>query len=475
MIPVHIFKGRELGVFGLGETGLATALALKAGGAYPIVGDESPARREAAREHGLVAVDLLEVDWTRFLALVISPGVRPDHPVAEKARMLNIPVIGDIEVFAQTLGPREHRKSKIIAVTGTNGKSITTALIGHILQRNGFDARVGGSLVVPALAMDEPGEDTIFVLELSSFQLESTFTLAPDVGVLINLTQDHMDRHGSMEAYAAVKARIFAGQQPGDAAVIGIDDDFAAAIAGHIHEDADQSKVLLTPVSVAEGAQQGGLYVADGYLHDADQPGAPVIADLTQFPRLPGQHNWQNIACAIGAVRRFLPDMDAILAGVASFPGIADRMEIVATVGGVWFVNDSKATNFAAAARAIACYESVYWIGGGRLKDDNLEPLAPVLSQVRKAYLIGEAAGPLGEALHGRVALTASHTLDQAVVSAFSDALKDGAQGSVVLFSPACTSFDQYPDFAARGEAFRTIVRALETTRGAGPSAGQGA
>ncbi len=474
MIPVTEFAGHELAVYGLGETGLSAALALKAGGAVPIVWDADPERVEMARRQGLVAVDLLEVDWTRFLAIVMSPGIPLDHPVAEKARALNIPIIGDMELFARAIGPKDRREARVIAVTGTNGKSVTTALIGHILQRNGFDARVGGNIVAPVLALDPPGQDTIYVLEISSFQLDLTYTLAPDVAVLTNLSPDHLDRHGSMEAYAAVKMRIFEGQGQGDMAVVGIDDDYAIAVFDHLVQRSAETGTATVPVSMSRQLETG-LFAHDGYLFDADaQPGEPV-ADLTRMATLPGRHNWQNAAAAVAAVRRFLPDTDKIIAGLQSFPGIANRMEIVATVGGVWFINDSKCTNAAAAARALECYESVYWIAGGRAKDDDLNPIAPYLSRVRKAYLIGESGEDFARALEGHVETSVMGTLDRAVATAFTDAAREGHQGAVVLFSPACTSYDQYANFEERGEAFRRVVRALETVHRRARDGGPGA
>ncbi|MGF1454119.1 MAG: UDP-N-acetylmuramoyl-L-alanine--D-glutamate ligase [Alphaproteobacteria bacterium] len=472
MIPVTDFAGKEVAVFGLGRTGLSAALALKAGGAFPIVGDDSPKGRERAREKGLVAVDLIDVDWTRFIALVLSPGVplthpKP-HPVVEKALENQIPIIGDVELFSMALGPRGRRKAKVIAITGTNGKSTTTALIGHILQRNGFDARVGGNIGAPVLSMEPPGDNTIYVLELSSFQLDLTFTLSPDVSVLINVSQDHLDRHGSMGAYAAVKARILNGQLDGDLAVMGVDDEHCMAIYDFACERYAPEGVAVTPVSVTR-ALESGVYVQDGQLHDADQPGAPVIADLTRMPSLPGIHNWQNAAVAAAALRRFLPDPQRLSAGLVSFPGLAHRMEQVATIDGVRFVNDSKATNADAAARALACYDAIYWIAGGRAKDGGIDALTGLMPAVRKAYLIGEAGPAFERTLAGHADTVVLETLDRAVAAAFADARQNNGARPVVLFSPACASFDQYPNFEARGDAFRALVRALEQAVGPKP------
>lgn len=468
MIPLDDFRGSEIAVFGMGQTGLSAALALKAGGAYPIAGDDTEEGLERARAQGIVTADLLDVDWTRFVALVLSPGIpftHPEpHPVVDAAQANGVPVISDIELFARAMGPKGQRSARIIGITGTNGKSTTTALIAHILQRAGFDARPCGNIGAPVLAMEPPGSNTVYVIELSSFQLDLTYTLAPDVAVLTNLSPDHLDRHGSMEAYATVKGRIFDGQQDGDMAVIGIDDDYSEALFEVVSQRAEDSHIAMVPVSVTRRLPVG-LFVEDGILFDPENESEPVIADLRGLTALPGAHNWQNAALAAAAVRRLLPDTDHIQAGLSSFPGIAHRMETVARVDGIRFVNDSKATNGAAAARALACYDSVYWIAGGRAKDGGIEGLDAFFPRVRKAYLIGEAAEDFAETMNGKAPVIVMETLDRAVAAAFTDAARHGEDNAVVLFSPAAASFDQFSDFEARGDAFRSMVRALETAR----------
>lgn len=469
MIPVTEFAGREVAVFGLGRTGLSAALALKAGGAFPIVGDDSQERREAASALGLIAVDLIDLDWTRFVALVLSPGIpftHPEpHPVVARAHAMGLPVIGDIELFTMAMGPKGRRKARLVGITGTNGKSTTTALIGHVLQRCGLDARVCGNIGDPVLAQEPPGQDTVYVLELSSFQLDLSYTLAPDVAVLLNISQDHLDRHGSMEGYAAVKARIFNGQQAEDVAVIGVDDEHSMAIHEFLSEKAVPEGVALKPVSVSRPLEQG-FYVEDGILYEAGPSGTRALGDLRTLDSLPGIHNWQNAAAAAAAVQRFVPDTDKIMAGLRSFPGLANRLEPVATVQGIRFINDSKATNADAAARALASFEEIYWIAGGRPKDGGIDSLEELFPRIKKAYLIGEAAPAFAATLKDKTEHTITESLDRAVATAFADARKAGSDRAVVLFSPACASFDQFKDFEARGDAFRTFVRAVEQAVG---------
>ncbi len=476
MIPVSAFAGKEIAVFGLGRTGLSAALALKAGGAYPIVGDDSDQGREAARANGLIAVDLLEVDWTRFVALVLSPGValtHPEpHPIVKRAMEAGVPVIGDIELFSMALGPRGRRKARVIGVTGTNGKSTTCALIAHMLQRCGFDARLCGNIGAPVLAMDPPGESTIYVVELSSFQLDLTLNLGCDVAVLLNISPDHLDRHGSMGEYAAVKSRIFSGQVDEDVAVLGVDDEHTLAIHEFVTERYRDAGVAVLPVSMQRPLDEG-YYVQDGILVDAAarQP----LVDLNTLETLPGVHNWQNSAVAVAAVRRFVPDAEKLVAGLRSFPGLAHRMERVGTINGVRFLNDSKATNADAAARALGCYDKIYWIAGGRPKDGGIEALVPLMPRVQKAYLIGEAAPAFAGTLQGHTQIMQAESLDRAVATAFADARKSGDRDAVVLFSPACASFDQYANFEERGDDFRVLVRALEQAIAArGQSVGRG-
>ena len=465
MIAVHDFAHRPVAVFGLGHSGVAAARSLTAGGARVSAWDDDPAQREAAAAAGVPLDDLYDRDFTDLAALVLSPGVPLTHPaphrVVVQARKAACPVIGDVELFARCRLP-----ARVIGITGTNGKSTTTALIGHMLGALVQPAAVGGNLGTPVLDLPPFDREGIYVLELSSFQLDLTTSLVCDVAVLLNLGSDHLDRHGDRAGYVAVKKRIFAGQRSDHTAIIGRDDDHADAIYRDLAAN-DRQRVV--PVAVGREVT-GGVYVLDGILHDATG-GDVVRADLSEAKALRGVHNWQNAAAAVAAVRALGLPGDRVAASVASFPGLAHRLEKIAVIGGVRFINDSKATNVAAAARALASFERVYWIAGGRAKQDSLESLAPLFPRIAHAFLIGEATAAFAAVLEGRVPLTRAGelatALDQAARQAFADVGGAGDKAPVVLLSPACASFDQWPNFEARGEAFRAHVQALVQVHGA--------
>ena len=343
-----------------------------------------------------------------------------------------------------------------IAITGTNGKSTTTALIGHVLSACGFDVQMGGNIGNSVLALSPPSGKTIYVLEMSSFQIDLTPGIAPDVGVLSNLTPDHLDRHGSMENYAAIKARLMSQVTMGGHVIIGVDDTYTAAIFAQLPGRA-------IPVSVGH-TQAHGIFVEDGVLFDATS-GAPTrVMAMDQAPHLRGTHNWQNAALAYGAVRSFIADPQAIAAAIASFPGLAHRMEDVGHVGNVVFINDSKATNADATARALAVYHDIFWIAGGKPKSGGIESLTEYFPRIRSAYLIGEAAPAFADTLDGQASYIMSGTLDVAVRQAATDAANASVPAPVVLLSPACASYDQFKDFEQRGDAFRALVAALPRT-----------
>jgi UDP-N-acetylmuramoylalanine--D-glutamate ligase len=462
MIPVAGFRDSQVAVFGLGRSGLAAARALRAGGARVLAGDDASGPRAEAERLGMRALDLAAADWSAIRALVLSPGVPltfpAPHPVVRAARAAGVEVVGDVELLGRTVrgqgvptgGPR------FVGITGTNGKSTTTALLGHMLARAGRAVQVGGNIGAPALALEPLGADGVYVLEMSSFQLDLTRGLVFDVAALLNLTPDHLDRHGGMDGYVAAKRRVFAGQTAACSAVIALDDRACAAV---FDELAQAGRQRLIAVSTRR-AVEGGVAVEDGVLFDS-LDGAPrrVIA-LADIATLPGAHNWQNAAVAYGAARALGVEPEAAADGLASYPGLAHRLELVATRGGVRFVNDSKATNAVAAAQALACFEHVYWIAGGRAKGDDLSVLEPALGRVARVFLIGEAAPALARALAGRVPVTVSGELGCAVAAAAA-AARENRRGAAVLLSPACASFDQFRDFEERGERFRALVEAL--------------
>ncbi len=460
MIPVFPFAGLPVAVFGLGRSGLAAARALMEAEADVWAWDDSEDARAEARKADIPLVDLYRCNWGELTTLVLSPGIphsRPqEHAVVNMARAAGLEVIGDTELLV-----RAQPGAAYIGITGTNGKSTTTALIGHILQVSGRAAEVGGNLGVPALDLDPLGAEGIYVLEMSSFQLELTLLVTFDVAVLLNISPDHLDRHGTMDDYVAAKRLIFHRQTAPRTAVVGVDDDRSRAVFEDLKAQGDQ---VVVPIS---GTQliAGGVYVLDGMLHDDTEGQAAPVLDLKGVPTLPGAHNWQNAAAAYAAAKAAGTQSHVIMACIQSYPGLVHRQEQVAVIDGVTYINDSKATNADAAAKALACHDTIYWIAGGRSKEGGLEALEPHLNRLRHAFLIGEAAEAFAKALEARVPFTLSGTLAAAVEQARARALEDGADGAVVLLSPACASFDQFKDFEARGEAFRDLVEALPGER----------
>ncbi|MFZ4069866.1 MAG: UDP-N-acetylmuramoyl-L-alanine--D-glutamate ligase [Caulobacterales bacterium] len=460
MIPIPDFDGRDIAVFGLARSGIAAARALQAGGARVHAWDDKPESRKAAAAAGVTLSDINARDWRDFAALVLAPGIPLTHPkphrVVELARAVGVPILGDIELFARAIAARPaHQRPRVIAITGTNGKSTTTALIGHILGHCGLDVHVGGNIGTGVLALPALHAGAVYVLELSSYQLDLTHNLRPDAAVLLNITPDHLDRHGTMENYIGAKKRIFANQGAGDWAVVGVDTPETAAICTRLMTGAS----FVAPVSTIQALGRG-VSVLSGKLYDALEGRAQAICDLADADTLPGRHNHQNAAAAYAAARAMGASPADIAAGLRSFPGLAHRMETVAIIDGVRFVNDSKATNADAAAQALAAYpRGVHWIAGGVAKDGGIASLARFFPKLAGAYVIGQSGDAFAETIGEAAGVCRAGQLDKAVTSAFEDARAKG--GGIVLLSPAAASFDQYADFEARGDAFRAIVQAL--------------
>jgi UDP-N-acetylmuramoylalanine--D-glutamate ligase len=456
VIEIAPFNGIPVAVLGLGRSGRIAAAALHQSGAEVRAWDDSETSRADASRAGIPIVELLAMDWRDVPTLVLSPGIPhthpAPHPVVTRAREAGAEIICDIELLA-----RAQREAGYVGITGTNGKSTTTALIGHILELAGRDVAVGGNLGPPALSLPALDQGGIYVIETSSYQLELTLSITWDVAILLNITPDHLDRHGGMEGYVATKKKIFWRQTRPRAAVIGIDDTICRGIHDELVQKAEQ---IVIPIS-AERPAKGGVYVSSGKLiDDIDGHAAPVI-ELATLERLPGVHNGQNIAAAYAATRHLGIAPQQVAAGIASFPGLAHRQELIATIDGVKYVNDSKATNADAAAKALGCYDRIYWIAGGLAKTGGIASLAPYFSRIRRAFLIGEAADDFAETLGGKVELDRSGALATAVTRA-----RDAAEpGSVVLLSPACASFDQFANFEERGLTFRRLVEALPGAR----------
>ena len=469
MIDLSSMAGQTFAVFGLGRSGLAAAKALHAAGVWVRAWDDDPARRAAAEAEGVPLADLYATNWTDTAGLVLAPGIPhthpAPHPVAAAARAAGVAILGDIELLA-----RAAPEARNVGITGTNGKSTTTALLGHILDtawagEAGRAVRVGGNLGPPVAAFDPIGADGVHVLEMSSYQLERVPSLRFAVAVLLNITPDHLDRHGGLDGYIAAKRRIFEGQGPADAAIVGVDDTISAGI---YHELAAAGPARTIPVSAHERVP-GGVYAVEGTLIDDLDGDAQAVLDLNGVATLPGTHNAQNAAAAYAAARQLGVSRAAAVAGLRGFPGLAHRQEPVAARDGVRFVNDSKATNAEAAATALAAYPTIYWIAGGRAKAGGLHGTEAYWARVRHAFLIGEAADSFAATLKSHVPAQVCGDLDTAVRAAWRQARADAVPGAVVLLSPACASFDQFPDFEARGAAFRAAVAALApaTVRGA--------
>jgi UDP-N-acetylmuramoylalanine--D-glutamate ligase len=464
VIPIETLAGRSVAVFGLGGSGLVSAQALLAGGADVIAADDNAESVKKAAAAGIPIADLRGIDWTKLAALVLAPGVPLTHPKphwsAELAHSAGVPIIGDIELFCRERH-RLARTAPFVAITGTNGKSTTTALIAHLVAAAGMDAQLGGNIGTAILSLAPPqapdiAPTRVHVIECSSYQIDLAPSLDPTVGILINLSEDHLDRHGSMAHYADVKARLVAGVPPGGTAIVGVDDEWCLAIADGLA----QSGKPVVRISV-HGPLADGIYADGPRIIRAIGGETSVIADLSGIGSLRGVHNAQNAACAAAAALALGLSPEAIQAGLRSFPGLAHRMEQVGHIGNALFVNDSKATNADSAAQALVCFEDIFWIAGGKPKTGGIESLRRFFPRIRKAYLIGEAAEAFAATLGDAAPHEIAGTLDNAVALAARDAALSKAQQPVVLLSPACASFDQYRNFEVRGDAFRALVQAL--------------
>jgi UDP-N-acetylmuramoylalanine--D-glutamate ligase len=456
MIPLPSMRGKIAAVLGLGRSGRSACRALAASGAKVWAWDDAREQRVEAAAAAVPIIDLDICNWARVDRLVLTPGIphrhpRP-HPLVRRAESAGVPVIGDVELLVEN---QPHRR--IVGITGTNGKSTTTALVGHLLQRAGIGAQTGGNIGLPVLdLLPKPGED-IYVLELSSYQLELTEHLSCSVAVILNLSPDHLERHGGMSGYARAKRRILRNQRASDWAVIGVDEDHGRALFDELEAKGDRRMLA---IAVGRSVDRG-VYVIDGQLYDAVDGYAQPVLDLRPLAGLRGTHNWQNAAAAYGVARALGVEPAAAAAGIASFRGLAHRMEAVGTVDGVQYVNDSKATNPEAAARSLASFDRIYWIAGGRAKQSSLDPLLPWLERVRHVYLIGEAAELFEQTLCGRVPCTRSGDLATALRQAVAAARRDERGEPVVLLAPACASFDQFANFEERGDAFKALVARL--------------
>jgi UDP-N-acetylmuramoylalanine--D-glutamate ligase len=459
MIPVTIFDGRDVAVVGLGLSGLATARALVDGGAHVVVWDDKAAARDEAKAAGLTVADLTTADFTKFAALVLAPGIPLTHPEphwsVRKARGAGVEVIGDIELFFRERA-NAGAKGKVLVITGTNGKSTTTALTAHLLSAAGRRVAFGGNIGKAVLDLEPFAGDLTYVLELSSFQIDLTPSLTPDAAVLLNITADHLDRHGTLDDYARIKAQVFTQLGADATAIIGVDDVPCRAIAETLRGPFAVKRIAIG------GTVQTGVWAKDAVLVEMEGGKEIGRAELKDIASLRGAHNWQNAAAAYALLRSQGVDAGAIQQGLKSFAGLAHRMEQVAKVGEVLFVNDSKATNADAAGKALASFGDIHWIVGGKAKDGGLDGLEPFFTKITRAYLIGDAAEDFARQLGSDVDHVICGTLDRAVAQAAEDARRSEVPEPIVLLSPACASYDQFANFAIRGDAFRDIVMGLD-------------
>ncbi len=467
MTPVTCFEGKRVALFGLGGSGLATARALIAGGAQVAAFDDQHAGRDKAAAQGIPVVDLAAADWSGFDSLILAPGVPLTHPAphwtVEKARAAGVEVIGDIELFFReraAIAPA----APVVCITGTNGKSTTTALIAHVLRSAGRDVQMGGNIGTAVLALAPPADGRIHVIECSSYQIDLAPSMAPSVGIQMNLTPDHLDRHGTFEAYGAIKERLVAAA---DIAVIGVDDEASKQMARR-RAASGRALVKISGEQPLDAGVFAGVTANAGTLETRIVQvldGKPrVVANLAGIGSLRGSHNAQNAAAAFAACFALGLTCEEIAAGFRSYPGLAHRMEEIGRIGRVVFINDSKATNADSTEKALTSFRDIFWILGGKAKEGGIESLRRYFPNIARAYLIGAASDLFAATFDedGRVAYERGGTLDVAVAHATRDALgAEGAGEIAVLLSPACASFDQFPNFEVRGEAFRTLVKAL--------------
>lgn len=454
MIPLYHCKGKRVYVVGLGKAGSAMLAALKAGGAEVIAWDDKPEARAEIEKSGYMTAEPEALDWSRVDLVVLSPGVPlylpTPHPAAAMARRSGCEIVGEVELLY-----REFPANRYVGITGTNGKSTTTELVAHLLRLGGVKVEVGGNLGVPAVALDAPAADTVYVLEMSSYQLDLVATVRFQAAVLLNFSIDHQERHGSMAGYIKAKRRIFAGQQTSDIAIIGWDDKYSRDVLADMQQ---LKSARIAGIGKSGGDNEPDLSVRynGNMLEVVANKNVAMSFDLTKAESLQGPHNGQNAAAAVAVALYFNIDAAIIQQGLQNFKGLPHRMELVAARRNVKFINDSKATNADAAEQALKSFNDIFWIAGGKPKEgDRLNPDI-IKASVKKAYLIGEAEELFASQLEGVVPYQRCGNLAAAFAAAAAE-----ADSGVVLLSPACASFDQWKNFEERGNAFRTLAEAL--------------
>ncbi|EJF78650.1 UDP-N-acetylmuramoylalanine--D-glutamate ligase [Candidatus Bartonella washoeensis] len=464
MISVACYKGQKVALFGLGQSGLAAAKALIRGGAEVVAWDDSPSGVQAAERENIPTRDLQYEDWTEFVALILAPGVSLTSPqphwVVEKARQKDIEIIGDIELFVRA---RNHflqhygfcdQDVPFIAITGTNGKSTTTALLAHLLEQMGYDVQMGGNIGTAILTLKPFVKKRIYVIECSSFQIDLTPSLQPTIGLLLNLTPDHIDRHGSFTHYVQAKRRLVARASH---AFISIDDAACQSLYQQLLHEGCQVEAISK-----EHFVENGFYAEGTKLFSVRQGWRHMLADLASMTALRGSHNAQNALMALATLQALKITDPHIEKHLARYEGLPHRMQQVRKIGSVLFINDSKATNADASAPALAAFNDVFWIVGGQAKKGGIEALRGFFHKIRKAYLIGTAAEEFASVIGSAFPFSMSSTLENAVHEAAADAMYCKMKEAVVLFSPACASYDQFKNYEIRGEAFVSFVMQLK-------------
>lgn len=464
MIPVRGYDGHKVAVLGLGRTGLSVLNALKAGGAETIAWDDNEASREDAHNQGFNIEDLTrDKPWSDVKALIVSPGIPhlyPEpHPAVSKAQEMGVVIDNDIGLFFRSFATEDWDQfdtiPRVVCVTGSNGKSTTTALIHHVLTSFGKPCQMGGNIGLPVLDLEPAHDGDIVVLELSSYQTELARALAPEISVFLNLSPDHLDRHGGLGGYFAAKLRLFAlgGAEKN---IIGVDEKEGRYLAAQLREEADTGDPVLR-ISATQRLKDGwSIFARKGFLAEWRRERQVASIDLRELPTLPGAHNHQN-ACAAYAVARII-GMGAkdIEAAFKTYPGLPHRCQIVAVKNGVTFVNDSKATNADAAEKSLLAFQNIHWIAGGVPKEGGITSLKPLLERIKHAYLIGESASDFANSLDDQ-----PNTISETLENAVTQAVKNAKEGDVILLAPACASFDQFNSFEARGDAFVELIEAL--------------
>lgn len=461
MIRLNAYKGKKVAVFGLGKAGQAAVKSFLAGGANVYLWDDKESSRLGLIDHfgGSVPKEakmepFQKWPWNELAVMVLSPGVPltfPEpHPVVTKANQARVRIAGEVDLLFEACP-----NARYIGITGTNGKSTTTALIGHILKQAGKNVQIGANFGVPALALNPADETGYYVLEMSSYMLDLVNQVRFKASVLLNITPDHIDRHGTMENYIQSKLKIFDRVKDKDACIVSLDDGYCRD--AYIQQLRQHSRPNLVPFSTSQNNERGIIVDAEGVLHDRwDEP--EITIDLKTGSKLRGRHNYQNIAAAYGTLRHLGLSPDVIRNAIATFPGLAHRMEHVLEKNAVTYINDSKATNAEASEHALRAFDSIYWIAGGKAKEGGIGILEPYFHKIVHTFLIGEASHDFSTILHGKTQIHLCGNLETATKQAVSYAEAERRPGATVLLSPACASFDQWKNFEARGDAFREYV-----------------